>query len=46
VAVDVLADALTENSRLRRQVLALEADRERLDRKRRKLKRRLARAGS
>lgn len=46
VAVDALADALTENSRLREQVLALEADRERLDRKRRKLKRRLARAGS
>lgn len=46
VAVDALADALTENSRLRRQVAALEDDRERLDRKRRKLKRRLARAGS
>ena len=43
VAVNTLADALTENSRLREQVVTLEADRERLDRKRRKLKRRLAR---
>ena len=31
VAVDALADALTENSRLRRQVATVEADRERLD---------------
>ena len=44
IAVDALADALGENARLRLQVADLEADRERLDRKRRKLKRRLAKA--
>lgn len=41
VAVDALAESLAENSRLRAAVVGLEADRERLDRKRRKLKRRL-----
>ena len=40
-AVDVLAEALAENARLRAVAAALEADRDRLDRKRRKLKRRL-----
>jgi hypothetical protein len=44
VAVDALAEALAENSRLAAQVTALEAERDRLDRKRRKLKRRLQRA--
>jgi len=43
-AVDVLADALAENSRLNVRVAALEDDRDRLDRKRRKWKRRLKRA--
>jgi hypothetical protein len=37
-AVDALADALAENGRLRTQVTGLEAERERLDRKRRKWK--------
>lgn len=37
-AVDVLADALADNSRLRTRVAELEADRDRLDRKRRKWK--------
>ncbi len=46
VAVDALADALADNSRLRTAVLGLEADRDRLDRKRRKLKRRLKRERS
>lgn len=41
VAVDALADALADNSRLRTTVTGLESDRERLDRKRRKLKRKL-----
>ncbi len=46
-AVEALSDALAENSRLRALVGTLEADRDRLDRKRRKLKRRLAgRAGN
>ena len=44
VAVDTLAEALAENSRLRAAVADLKADRDRLDRKRRKLKRRLRRA--
>ena len=43
VAVDALAEALAENSRLRTATAELEADRDRLDRKRRKLKRRLKR---
>ena len=38
-AVDVLADALAENSRLRTLIASLESDRDRLDRKRRKWKR-------
>ena len=38
-AVDVLADALAENSRLGTLVASLESDRDRLDRKRRKWKR-------
>ncbi len=38
-AVDVLADALAENSRLSTLVASLESDRDRLDRKRRKWKR-------
>jgi hypothetical protein len=38
VAVDALADALAENARLRTLVAGLEADRDRLDRKRRKWK--------
>jgi hypothetical protein len=46
VAVDALADALAENTRLRAVMTALEADRERLERKRRKLKRRLKGARS
>ena len=37
-AVDALADALAENGRLRTQVTDLEAERDRLDRKRRKWK--------
>lgn len=41
VAIDALADALADNSRLRTTVAGLESDRERLDRKRRKLKRKL-----
>jgi hypothetical protein len=41
VAVDALAEALAENARLRTAVSGLESDRERLERKRRKLKRRL-----
>ena len=41
VAVDSLADALAENTRLRAENDHLRADRDRLDRKRRKLKRRL-----
>jgi hypothetical protein len=44
VAVDALADALAENARLRTLATSLEADRDRLDRKRRKWKTR-ARAG-
>jgi hypothetical protein len=44
VAVDALAEALAENSRLRRVVVDLESERDRLDRKRRKHKRRLKRA--
>jgi hypothetical protein len=39
VAVDALAEALADNSRLRTLVAGLEADRDRLDRKRRKWKR-------
>ena len=39
-AVDVLADALAENSRLSALVASLETERDRLDRKRRKWKRR------
>jgi len=39
VAVDALAEALAENSRLRTLVAGLEADRDHLDRKRRKWKR-------
>lgn len=46
VAVDTLADALAENSRLRTVVADLESERDRLDRKRRKLKRRLKRAAA
>ncbi|MCW2808270.1 MAG: hypothetical protein JWQ93_2225 [Marmoricola sp.] len=46
IAVDALADALAENSRLRTVVDALESDRERLDRKRRKLRRKLERQRS
>ena len=38
-AVDALAEALADNSRLRTLVVGLEADRDRLDRKRRKWKR-------
>ena len=38
VAVDALADALAEKTRLRTLVASLEADRDRLDRKRRKWK--------
>ena len=41
VAVDTLAEALAENARLRGQVATVTAERDRLDRKRRKLKRRL-----
>lgn len=44
VAVDALAESLGEVSRLRERVAVLEGERARLDRKRRKLKRRLARA--
>ena len=40
VAVDALADALAENSRLQARVAELESERDRLDRKRRKWKRR------
>ena len=43
-AVDVLADALAENSRLSTLVASLENDRDRLDRKRRKWKRRAKQA--
>ena len=43
-AVDALADALADNSHLRTEVAALTSERDRLDRKRRKLKRRLKRA--
>jgi hypothetical protein len=43
-AVETLADALAENSALRASVAGLEADRERLERKRRKLKRKLERS--
>lgn len=43
VAVDALADALAENDRLRREVRDLHTDNARLDRKRRKHKRRVAR---
>ncbi len=39
VSVDALAEALADNSRLRALVAGLEADRDRLDRKRRKWKR-------
>lgn len=46
VAVDALAEALTENSRLTALVTSLEVERDRVDRKRRKLKRRLAKSGS
>jgi hypothetical protein len=46
VAVDALAEALVENSRLRLAVTDLESDRDRLARKRRKLKRRLERERS
>ena len=46
VAVDALAEALADNSRLRASVAGLEASHARLDRKRRKLKRRLAKSGS
>jgi len=46
VAVDALAEALVENSRLRTVVHDLESDRDRLDRKRRKLKRKLKRSTS
>ncbi|GAB3652104.1 hypothetical protein GCM10027596_00860 [Nocardioides korecus] len=41
VAVDRLAETLAENTRLREQLAVVEADRDRLDRTRRKLKRRL-----
>lgn len=43
VAVAALAEALAENTRLRTEVIDLTAERDRLDRKRRKLKRRLQR---
>jgi len=43
-AVDALADSLAENSRLSTLVASLERDRDRLDRKRRKWKRRLKQA--
>ncbi len=43
-AVDALADSLAENSRLSTLVTSLESDRDRLDRKRRKWKRRLKQA--
>jgi hypothetical protein len=43
VAIDALAEALAENSRLRDEVVTLTDDRDRLARKRRKLKRRLER---
>jgi len=43
-AVDALADSLAENSRLSTLVTSLERDRDRLDRKRRKWKRRLKKA--
>ena len=43
-AVDALADSLAENSRLSALVASLERDRDRLDRKRRKWKRRLKQA--
>jgi hypothetical protein len=43
-ALDVIAEGLAENSRLRRSVADLEADREHLRRKRRKLRRRLEQA--
>jgi hypothetical protein len=43
-ALDVIAEGLVENSRLRRSVTELEADREHLRRKRRKLRRRLEQA--
>ena len=46
VAVDALAEALAENSRLQTAVAGLESERQRLDRKRRKLKRRLKRGRS
>lgn len=46
VAIDALADALAENTRLRAVATGLEADRTRLEQKRRKLKRRLKRARS
>ncbi len=43
-AVDVLAEVLAENSRLRPLAASLEKDRDRLDRKRRKWKRRAKQA--
>jgi hypothetical protein len=43
-ALDVIAEGLVENSRLRRSVTELEADREHLRPKRRKLRRRLEQA--
>jgi len=43
-AVDALADSLAENSRLSTMVASLERDRDRIDRKRRKWKRRLKQA--
>ncbi len=43
VAVDALAEALAENTRLAALARSLEAERDRLDRKRRKLKKRLGR---
>jgi hypothetical protein len=47
-AVDALADSLAENSRLSTLVASLEHDRDRIDRKRRKWKRRvkMAEAGA
>jgi hypothetical protein len=45
-AVDALIGSLADNSRLRTLVAQLDAERDRLDRKRRKLKRRLKRAAS
>jgi hypothetical protein len=45
VAVEALAEVLAQNTRLRAAVDELEGGRERLERKRRKLKRRLARLG-